>query len=291
MGDQGIARRCKSSNMLSIFLFSLVTNDMYSQSSYLVGTQGRSDMRNGNSLPAFAMGAYSQMQTPSGSVGSSLEAPRHQQSNATAVLYYSNYCTICNRLIRMIESRNLKSVFALVCVDNDRKKVPEFVKSVPLAYISGRVTGCNPQLLVEGSLMEYIERCASQRQAASHSSPAPASQSHQQVSNPPNNQNPDEIGTMNSSGGSYSFLEEYASQGKPGDGIPGSFLYELRGNDVDFGVRPIDDRVSFSDENNKRIPPAFLGTVETRLSSSGDVDVSSIETLRRAEEEKWNNRN
>lgn len=278
---------------------------MYSQASYAVGAQGRSENRHGNTLPAFAMGAYSQVQTPSGSggqwqgQGQSQPQPQPQpqqsrQSTASAVLYYSNYCTICNNLIRMIASRNLKNVFALVCVDQDRSRVPQFVKSVPLAYISGRATGGAPQLLIEGALLEYIERCASQRQNAM-SSPGSASMAgRSQVASPAPPSAPEELGMMNSSGGSYSFLEEYASEGRPGDGIPGSSLYQLNGEDLDFriegipqGAMPLEDIAvrPREDGHDSQSLPSFLNPVETRKSSGCDVDVSTIETTRRTDEE------
>ena len=224
-------------------------------------------------MPAYAMGAYSQMQIPM----RTQEIKNPAASSASAVLYYSNYCSICNNLLRMIASRDLKSVFALVCVDEgDRRKVPEFVKSVPMAYISGRVTGGNPQLLSEGSLLEYIEKCA----RAAHKQPSQLT-----------NQKPTDSelnAASHAGGGAYSFIND--NDGKPGDGAPGrssagSFFYELNGNDVDF-------RIDAVESDAPVLPHAsadkFTEPIETRRSSPGkELDVSSIEALRRADEDQW----
>jgi hypothetical protein len=235
--------------------------------------QGR--VANANTLPAYAMGAYSQVQNPVPMQHyQQLQPQSQQQSKASAVLYYSNYCKICNDLIRMIASRNLKSFFALVCVDSDRSKVPAFVKSVPLAYISARATGGAPQLLIEGALLEYIERCAAARPTV-HS---PGSITTADAS-------PSEIGTVHTSGGSYSFLD---GEEKPEDGM---FLYELNENNVDFRINNTIDEMSMSRQQQpqqQQDMPSFLVPVETRInSSSGNMDLSSIDVLRRADEDKW----
>jgi hypothetical protein len=238
------------------------------------------------------MGAYSQVQIPM-RPQQQQTPPSHQQNmTASAVLYYSNYCSICNNLLRMIASRNLKSFFALVCVDqnSDRRRVPDFVKSVPMAYISGRATGGEPKLLSEGALLEYIEHCAAAAQRQ------PQQQQQQQYQSSTQQQNQDMDPASCAGGDAYSFLND--NDGKPGDGLPGrssggSLFYELNGNDVDFridgaavesSIPPPTHHLSNAGSDDTR--PSFLEPVETR-GNNKQMDVSSIEELRRSEDEKW----
>lgn len=67
------------------------------------------------------------------------------------LLFYSSYCDFCTSILDYITKKNLKHEFMLVCVDNDRYRLPEFVDRVPLIFTRTK------HVLVDQSIQDYLQ--------------------------------------------------------------------------------------------------------------------------------------
>ena len=56
-------------------------------------------------------------------------------NNNKNILFFSNYCQHCKEVLEKINNYNLKEQINLNCVDNNRKNLPAFLKSVPTMVI------------------------------------------------------------------------------------------------------------------------------------------------------------
>ena len=56
-------------------------------------------------------------------------------NNSKPTLFYSNYCQHCKELLIKINNFNLKEKVNFNCVDQNRKNLPAFVKSVPTIIV------------------------------------------------------------------------------------------------------------------------------------------------------------
>jgi hypothetical protein len=73
------------------------------------------------------------------------------QSNKD-LLFYSNYCEFCKDVIGTITKHNLRESFVLVCVDNKKYNLPNFIDRVPsILKTSGEV-------YMEEQLYEYLDK-------------------------------------------------------------------------------------------------------------------------------------
>lgn len=67
------------------------------------------------------------------------------------VLFYSNYCNFSKEVLGDIIKRNIRDLFVLVCVDQNRYTLPPFVDRVPLIVTPQK------EIITDESLSKYIE--------------------------------------------------------------------------------------------------------------------------------------
>lgn len=53
------------------------------------------------------------------------------------ILFYSNRCIHCNKLINIINNKTLQDKFKYISVDDNTIKIPEIIKSVPTLIVKG----------------------------------------------------------------------------------------------------------------------------------------------------------
>jgi hypothetical protein len=80
---------------------------------------------------------------------------QNQTPTNKAILFFSNYCDHSKELLGLIIKKNIKANFVLVCVDNTKYRLPDFVDRVPIIYTS---TG---DILYDDILFKYVESSAS----------------------------------------------------------------------------------------------------------------------------------
>ena len=68
-----------------------------------------------------------------------------------SVLFYSQYCEFCNEVLRLITKKNLRAMFAMVCVDQNRYQIPRFIDRVPMILTPDK------RLLSDGDVFAYLE--------------------------------------------------------------------------------------------------------------------------------------
>lgn len=69
------------------------------------------------------------------------------------IIFYSNYCNYCKTVINKINNiPNSKHNLIYVCIDENKFKLPNFVKAVPTIYLSK-----DKKILVDESIEEWIE--------------------------------------------------------------------------------------------------------------------------------------
>ena len=66
------------------------------------------------------------------------------------VLFYSQFCGHSAEAIRTITARDMRSSFALVCIDGIRDRLPAYVDRVPMVFTPDR------RLMAEDELFAYI---------------------------------------------------------------------------------------------------------------------------------------
>ncbi len=68
------------------------------------------------------------------------------------LLFYSNFCEHCKKLIGILIKQNLRDQFILVCVDKREYKIPPFIDRVPTILTSKK------ELYTEDNIYAYIEK-------------------------------------------------------------------------------------------------------------------------------------
>ena len=66
------------------------------------------------------------------------------------VLFYSNFCKYCSEFLKNINEMNIN--FTTICVDNNKSRLPPFVKSVPTIIVQGQ-----SQPLVGDNVFEWLK--------------------------------------------------------------------------------------------------------------------------------------
>ena len=117
------------------------------------------------------------------------------------ILFYSNFCKYCAEFIKNINGNDIK--FTTVCVDNNKGKIPQFVKSVPTIIVQGK-----SQPLVGDEVFEWLNTQKAKPEEANDITPYLAN----------------EMGSMFSD--SFSFLDSDDTK----EGQPISHNFEFLGN-------------------------------------------------------------
>lgn len=68
------------------------------------------------------------------------------------LLFYSNFCEYSKEIITYITKKNVRSMFLLVCIDNNRYKIPDFVDRVPAILNANKDT-----LYTDDQITVYID--------------------------------------------------------------------------------------------------------------------------------------
>jgi hypothetical protein len=74
-----------------------------------------------------------------------------QPGNRKDILFFSNYCDYSNDIVNMMVKKNVKNEFMLVCVDNSKFQLPQFVDRVPIIYTK------HDELIYDDNILKYIE--------------------------------------------------------------------------------------------------------------------------------------
>lgn len=77
-----------------------------------------------------------------------------QPGNRKDILFFSNYCDYSNDILNMMVKKNVKNEFMLVCIDNSKFQLPQFVDRVPIIYTK------RDELIYDDSIIKYIEAVA-----------------------------------------------------------------------------------------------------------------------------------
>lgn len=77
-----------------------------------------------------------------------------QSGNRKDILFFSNFCDYSNDILNMMVKKNVKNEFMLVCVDNSKFQLPQFVDRVPIIYTK------RDELIYDDSIIKYIEELA-----------------------------------------------------------------------------------------------------------------------------------
>lgn len=67
------------------------------------------------------------------------------------LLFYSNFCEHCKKLIGLLIKQNLRDQFVLVCVDKKEFRIPPFIDRVP------SILTVKKELYTEDSIFKYID--------------------------------------------------------------------------------------------------------------------------------------
>lgn len=54
------------------------------------------------------------------------------------LLFYSNYCQFCKEIVDLVDKLRTRSLYLMICVDNNRTNIPKFVDCVPLIYTTDK---------------------------------------------------------------------------------------------------------------------------------------------------------
>lgn len=74
-----------------------------------------------------------------------------QSGNRKDVIFLSNFCEYSNEILNLIVKKNAKPDFVVICVDNNRYQLPNFVDKVPLIYTK------NDEIVYDDSIIKYLE--------------------------------------------------------------------------------------------------------------------------------------
>ena len=74
-----------------------------------------------------------------------------QSGNRKDILFFSSYCDYSNDILNMMVKKNVKNDFMLVCVDNSKFQLPQFVDRVPIIFTK------RDELIYDDSIIKYIE--------------------------------------------------------------------------------------------------------------------------------------
>lgn len=74
-----------------------------------------------------------------------------QGSSRKDIMFFSNYCEYCTDIINSLIRKNAKQDFMMVCVDNNKYNLPEFVDRVPIIYTK------NDEIIYDEGITKYIE--------------------------------------------------------------------------------------------------------------------------------------
>jgi len=66
------------------------------------------------------------------------------------VLFYSNYCNFSKEILGEITKRNIRDLFVLICVDQNRYNIPSFVDRVPLIVTTQK------QIVTDDDVLTFI---------------------------------------------------------------------------------------------------------------------------------------
>ena len=95
---------------------------------------------------------------------------QRQQQPPRPVVFFSNNCQHCQRLITFLENNNINlNTFQFVSVDNPNVQIPPQIQSVPALILNGEVYQGNPamkavQQIVHNILQQAQQRAAMQQQ-------------------------------------------------------------------------------------------------------------------------------
>lgn len=67
------------------------------------------------------------------------------------ILFFSNYCEYSKEVLNALHKKAIKQDFTVVCVDNAKFRLPEFVTCVPLIFTTRR------EILVDDRITEYLD--------------------------------------------------------------------------------------------------------------------------------------
>ena len=74
-----------------------------------------------------------------------------QMSNSGKhALFFSNYCEFSKEVIRDLTKKNIRSLFVLICIDENRKNIPSCVDRVPLVITSSQA------VFIEDDIPKFI---------------------------------------------------------------------------------------------------------------------------------------
>ena len=68
------------------------------------------------------------------------------------IVFYSNYCTYCKKILTHISKLPIKDKLLYVCVDDSKIQLPQFVKAVPTIYLAEK-----KQIVVDESIEKWLE--------------------------------------------------------------------------------------------------------------------------------------
>ena len=85
-------------------------------------------------------------------------------------LFFSTQCQHSMELLKLLDSMDLKQMFLLICIDNQKYKIPQFVDRVPMIYKQQE-----RRVLVDKMLVDYISQLISYKNqiAGSRSTSSP----------------------------------------------------------------------------------------------------------------------
>ena len=68
-------------------------------------------------------------------------------------LFFSTQCQHSMELLKLLESHEMKQMFLLICIDNQKFKIPQFVDRVPMIYKTQE-----RRVLVDKILVDYVSQ-------------------------------------------------------------------------------------------------------------------------------------
>jgi hypothetical protein len=71
------------------------------------------------------------------------------------VLFYSNFCHYCKDVLSLITKKDIKGAFLLVCVDNIKYDIPQFVDRVPMVVTRSK------DIVADDAIHPFIESLVS----------------------------------------------------------------------------------------------------------------------------------
>ena len=74
------------------------------------------------------------------------------------LLFFSNYCDFCKKIIDLIIKNNIRDRFIFVCVDNKTLAIPKFVNRVPMVLTYFK------DIYADSAVIDYVESLIPKKQ-------------------------------------------------------------------------------------------------------------------------------